>query len=74
MQNFIGLTNFKHIFLRKKDRLVWKGDKNDQFTVKAYCNLLEGASPLKAPIKILWNHYVPSKVGFLFGKHGGVRF
>ena len=50
---------------RKKDRLVWKGDKNDQFTVKAYCSSLEGVSSLKAPIKILWYSYVLPKVGFL---------
>ena len=28
VQHFIGLTNFKHTFLQKKDRLMWKGDKN----------------------------------------------
>ena len=51
---------------------MWKGDKNDQFTMNAYCNLLEGASPLKAPVKILWNPYVPFKLGFfLLRKHGG---
>ena len=74
MKIFIGLTNFKHIFLWKKDKLVRKGDKNGQFTMKAYCNLLEGAFPLKALLKILWNPYVQSKVGFLLGKRGEVRF
>ena len=34
------------------------------FTVKAYFNLLEGASPHKVPCKMLWNKHIPSIVGF----------
>ena len=34
------------------------------FTVKAYFNMLEGASPHKVPCKMLWNQHIPFKVGF----------
>ena len=32
--------------------------------MKTYCKILEGGPSRRAPIKILWNPYVPSKVGF----------
>ena len=64
VQNFVGLLNNKHTFPRKKDKLVWKGNKNDQFPVRGYYNNLEEGALLKAPMKILWNPYVPSKVSF----------
>ena len=54
--------------------MVWKGDVSGSFTVKAYFNLLEGASPHKVPCKMLWNQHIPYKVGFLLGRCGGVRF
>ena len=63
VQNFIRLTNNKLIIQRKKDRIVWKGNKNGQFLVKVYCSLLEVGPPLKAPTNIIWNPYVPTKVG-----------
>ena len=49
---------------QKRGKLVWKGDKNSQFTAKAYFKFLEGVSPIKALGRILWNPYVPSKVCF----------
>ena len=48
----------------KKDNLVWKGDVLGSFMIKAYFNMLEGASPYKVPCKMLWNKHIPSKVGF----------
>ena len=39
----------------EKDNLVWKGDVSGFFTVKAYFNMLEGASHHKVPYKMLWN-------------------
>ena len=32
--------------------------------MKTYCKILEGGPSRQAPVKILWNPYVPSKVGF----------
>ena len=32
--------------------------------MKVYFNSLEGDSQSKAPVKVLWNLYVPTKVGF----------
>ena len=64
VQNFVGLLNNKHPFLREKNKLVWKGNKNGQFSVRGYYNSLEEGALLKALVKILWNPYVPSKVSF----------
>ena len=44
--------------------MVWKGADSSCFTVKAYFRLLEGASPHSVPSKMLWDPYVPSKIGF----------
>ena len=48
------------------DKMIWKGDVSGCFTIKAYFNLLEGASPYSVPTKMLWNSYVPSKIVFFF--------
>ena len=61
---FIGVLNISSISPHLKDKMIWKGDSSGCFTIKAYFNFLEGESPWPAPIKILWNHYAPSKVGF----------
>ena len=68
VQNFIMLTNNKLIILRKKDRIVWKGNKNGQFSMKVYCSQLEVRPPLQAPTNIIWSPYVPTKVGFFAWK------
>ena len=64
VQNFVGLLNNKHIFPRKKDKSVWKGNKNGQFSMRGYYNSFEEGALLKAPVKTLRNPYVPSKVSF----------
>ena len=64
VQNFISITSSKKIPPLKRDRPFWKGDQNGHFNVKAYFKMLEGGSFLSAPVKVLWNPYVPTKVGF----------
>ena len=61
---FIGLTTNKVITPLAKDILIWKGDALGCFTVKANFNKLEGVSPYSVPTKMLWNTYVPLKIGF----------
>ena len=55
IQEFIEVTSNIRISPLEKDNLVWKGDVSGSFMVKAYFNLLEGASPHKVPCKMLWN-------------------
>ena len=64
VQIFIGLTSNKLIIPRQNDRIVWKGNKNGQFSVKGYCSLMEGGPSRKASTNIIWNPYVPTKVSF----------
>ena len=64
IQAFLGLLNKSCINPQQKDKLIWKGNTFEGFTVKAYFNILEGATSVLVPIKILWNPHVPSKIGF----------
>ena len=65
VQNFVGLINNKQVVPRKRDGLLWKGVESGRFSVKAYySNSLEEGAPLKAFVKFMWNHYLPSKVSF----------
>ena len=64
IQAFIDLTSNNSISPTIKDKMVWKGADFGCFNIKAYFRLLEGASPHSIPTKMLWNPYVPSKIGF----------
>ena len=66
IQAFVDLTSNNSITPMVKDKMVWKGADSGCFKVKAYFRLLEGASPHSIPTKMLWNPYVPSKIGFFF--------
>ena len=44
VQAFIGLTDNRVVSPLVKDKLTWKGDVSECFTVKAYCNYLEDAA------------------------------
>ena len=75
VQNFINLINCKKINQLERDRLLWKGDKNGIFSIKANFKLLEGGNLKSVPLKVLWNGCVPPKMCFFFlhGKLGGVK-
>ena len=45
VQAFIGLIDNRVISPLVKDKLTWKGDVSECFTLKAYCNYLEDAAP-----------------------------
>ena len=64
LKKFIRLSSNNEITPLDKDKMIWKGDASGCYTVKAYFNRLEGVPPYLVPIKMLWNPYVPSKVGF----------
>ena len=48
----------------EQDKLLWKGDLNGRYTVRANVTLLEGTSYKTTPWKLLWNKLVPPKVSF----------
>ena len=64
VQNFINLISQKKINQLESDRLLWKGDKNGIFSIKANCKLLEGENLKSIPLKVLSNGCVPPKVCF----------
>ena len=64
VQVFIVLTSNGAIAPLVKDKLIRKGDVFGCFMVKAYFNHLEGVSLFSIPTTMLWNPYVPSKIGF----------
>ena len=57
-----ALTNSKGAFLWKG--IDWKGDKNNNFIVKANYRMIEGGNPKAVPLNLLWNSCVPLKVRF----------
>ena len=62
--NFIGIVNTKRVCLLKKDRMIWKLIKDGKFSVKSSFDNLERGSQQNMPLKVVWNLYIPSKVGF----------
>ena len=48
----------------EKDRLLWKGDKNVLFIVKATYVHLTGRNTRKMPMKMLWDSCVALKMSF----------
>ena len=64
VQTVIGQINRKFTILQVQDKRVWKGNVFGVFTVKDYFNSLEEGLSCAAPIKILWNTHVSSKIGF----------
>ena len=56
---FLNMINGKRTLRNEKDKLIWKGDSDGHYTVKANVNLMEGATDRKAPYKLIWNSLVP---------------
>ena len=46
------------------DRVVWKGDGEGRFSVKALYSLSEPDCVIPFPIGITWSSWIPSKVSF----------
>ncbi|RVW15849.1 Exportin-7 [Vitis vinifera] len=47
-----------------EDRMLWKGTKNEIFTVKSLYKSLDHSCAVSFPGNIIWSPYVPSKVSF----------
>ena len=47
-----------------EDRMLWKGTKNEIFTVKSLYKSLDHSCAVSFPGKIIWSPYVPSKMSF----------
>ena len=64
VQEFINTIQNKRILPLVRDNLVWKRSSGGLFTVRSYFDLLEGDINFSAPVKMLWNSNVPSKMSF----------
>ncbi|RVW69295.1 hypothetical protein CK203_061342 [Vitis vinifera] len=47
-----------------EDRMLWKGTKNDIFTIKSLYKSLAHSCAVSFPGNIIWSPYVPTKVSF----------
>ena len=64
----------KNINQAEKDKMVWKVSKDGSYTVKSNMDVFEqGRGVVSFPKRLVWNQFVPTKVGFLFEKCGGAR-
>ena len=61
--NFID-SQHKKSLPAKKDIMIWKLTKDGNFLVKSSFDHLERGSQQNMPLKVVWNSYIPSKVGF----------
>ena len=63
-QSFLSLISNRKFNQMEQDKLLWKGDLNGRYTIRANVTLLEGFSDRTTPWKMLWNNLVPLKVSF----------
>ena len=77
VESFLSRLNRRRIF-NEEDRVVWVGAKDGRFFVKSLYSKLELRSNMVFPSRVIWNAWVPSKVGFFFsfllGRHLGAKF
>ena len=64
MNGFIGLIKNKKVRPLVDDRMVWVKAKDGLFSVKSLLDVLEGASAVPFPKKLIWNLCVSTKVSF----------
>lgn len=54
----------RSVWGEEEDKVIWIGSKNEKFSVKALYSTLETKSTMSFPATVIWNSWVPSKVGF----------
>ncbi|RVW54540.1 hypothetical protein CK203_071484 [Vitis vinifera] len=64
MERFLSTIQGKRLNANVEDRMVWKGTKNEIFTVKSLYNSLDHCCAVPFPWRIIWSPDVPTKVGF----------
>ena len=62
--HFIGTIQGKKVILEMEDRVTWKENKNGNFIVRSLSGILESRGVSLFPHKIIWNSWLPPKVGF----------
>ena len=60
----ISTIQGKRLNANVENRMVWKGTKNEIFTVKSLYNSLDHCCAVPFPWRIIWSPDVPTKVGF----------
>ena len=64
MSSFFSTIQDKKVYLKEKDRLVWKRSKDGCFSVKSFYGVSEGLRVGSFPRKMIWNSCLPTKVSF----------
>ncbi|RVW33526.1 Vesicle-associated membrane protein 727 [Vitis vinifera] len=54
----------KRLDVDGEDRMLWRGTKNEIFTIKSLYKSLDHSYAVSFPGNIIWSPYVPSKVSF----------
>ena len=49
---------------KEEDKVIWIGSKNGKFPTKALYSALESKSTTSFPTSVIWNSWIPPKVGF----------
>ena len=49
-----------------EDKVIWTRSKNGKFSIKALYLTLETGSTMPFPASVIWNSWVPLKMGFFW--------
>ena len=66
MERFLLSLQERSVCREQKDKVIWTGSKNGKFSIKALYSTLETESTMPFLVSVIWNSWVPSKVGFFF--------
>ena len=64
MERLLMRIQGKRVSAKTEDRVIWKKTKSGLFTVKSLYSAEEPGSTVRFPRKLIWNPYVPPRVGF----------
>lgn len=68
MERFLSKLQGQTVKMEEEDRVVWKEDNKGVFFVRGLYSLLEIDYTTPFPLKIIWNPWIPMKVGFFTRK------
>ena len=64
MERLLSSIQGKRLDVDGEDRMLWKGTKNEIFTVKSLYKSLAHSYAISFPGNIIWSLYVPTNVSF----------
>ena len=64
VQRFLHAIQVKRVHPNEKDLMLSKETKDGRFSVKWFYGVLDCSNAVLFPHSIIWNSWIPTKVGF----------